>query len=236
MADLNQTDVRNRLLRALPPDVFRRLKPHFRPMQVQLRQTLAATGGAMQDLYFPEAGIVSVTSDGTKARVEIALIGREGLVGAVPFLLGDARAPHTYFIQLAGSVLTIDGATLLAETERSVPLRRVLHHYIQTQFVQTAQAAFANARGRTEIRLARWLLMCQDRTDGNVITVTQEFMSYMLGVERPGVTAALSVLKRKSLIETQRGAVSVVDRAGLIELAGDTYGFPEAEYARLIGG
>ncbi|MCJ2052791.1 Crp/Fnr family transcriptional regulator, partial [Methylobacterium sp. J-070] len=115
-------------------------------------------------------------------------------------------------------------------------LRRLLNRYIQAQHVQTAQTAFANAKGNTATRLARWLLMCQDRIDDEFVTVTQEFMSFMLGVERPGVTSALRSLEKDGFVQKRRGSVEILDRDGLLDIAGDSYGVAEMEYARLIEG
>ncbi|SFN03045.1 cAMP-binding domain of CRP or a regulatory subunit of cAMP-dependent protein kinases [Methylobacterium pseudosasicola] len=201
-----------------------------------LRQVLIAPHTAIETVHFPEEGFVSITTDEPSGRVEIGLIGQEGLIGAAPILLDDDRSPHTHFVQMAGHMLSIDVAVLRAEVERRPALRRVLHRFIQVQFVQTAQTAFANARGNTATRLARWLLMCHDRADGDQITVTQDFMSFMLGVERPGVTAALRVLADGGFIRKYRGIVEIINRDGLLDLAGDSYGRAETEYARLIEG
>lgn len=201
-----------------------------------MRQVLISSHTTIETTYFPEAGFVSITNDQPNGRVEIGLIGREGLVGAAPILLDDDRSPHTHFVQMAGHMLSIDVAVLRAEVEQRPALRKVLHRFIQAQFVQTAQTAFVNVRGNTAVRLARWLLMCHDRIDGDHVTVTQEFMSYMLGVERPGVTAALGTLEKDGFVRKRRGKIEIIDRNGLLDTAGDSYGTAEAEYARLIEG
>ena len=133
-------------------------------------------------------------------------------------------------------MLVIDADALRTAVERQPVLRRLLHRYIQIQYVQTAQTAFANARGNTATRLARWLLMCHDRSNDDTVTVTQDFMSFMLGVERPGVTAALQSLQRDGFVRKRRGQVEILDRDGLLDLAGSSYGGAEMEYARLIEG
>ncbi|MCB4805386.1 CRP-like cAMP-binding protein [Methylobacterium brachiatum] len=236
MAPLQQADIRNRLLRALPPEDFAVLQPALRAQAMRLRHVLIASHTTIETVYFPEDGFVSITSDAPSGRVEIGLIGREGLVGAAPILLDDDRSPHTHFVQMAGHMLSIDVPRLRAEVERRPALRRLLQRFIQAQFVQTAQTAFVNARGNTATRLARWLLMCHDRVDGDQITVTQDFMSFMLGVERPGVTAALRSLEMAGSVRKRRGSVEITDRDGLLDYAGDSYGVAEAEYARLIEG
>ncbi|MCJ2106029.1 Crp/Fnr family transcriptional regulator [Methylobacterium sp. E-041] len=236
MADLQQAALRNRLLRALPPEDFAALAPALRPEAIPLRRVLISANTQITSVHFVEAGIVSVTSDAPSGRIEIGLLGREGLVGAAPVLLDDDRSPFTHFVQAAGHVLTVDVPDLRAEVERRPALRSLLHRYIQTQTIQTAQTAFANARGGTPTRLARWLLMCHDRGEGDDITVTQEFMSLMLGVERPGVTMAMKVLEKDGLVGKRRGHVQIIDRERLLDVAGDGYGLAETEYARLIEG
>ncbi|MCJ2065381.1 Crp/Fnr family transcriptional regulator [Methylobacterium sp. J-088] len=236
MANLKQADLRNRLLLALAPEDFLALAPALRFETILLRQVLISANTPIKTVYFVEDGIVSVTTDAPSGRVEIGLLGREALVGAAPIMLGDDRSPHTHFIQAAGHALSIDACALLAMAEVRPALRLLLLRYTQAQSVQTAQTAFANARGNTPTRLARWLLMCHDRIDGDAITVTQEFMSLMLGVERPGVTAALIALEKDGLVRKRRGAVEILDREGLLDRAGDTYGLAEIEYARLIEG
>ena len=233
---LLQSDVRNKLLLALPPEDFASLQPALRAEQMLLRQVVIPAHTAIQAAYFPEEGFISITLDGENGRVEVGIAGREGVVGVGPILLGDDRSPHTHFVQMAGRMLVIDADALRTAVERQPVLRRLLHRYIQIQYVQTAQAAFANVRGNTATRLARWLLMCHDRVEGNEITVTQDFMSFMLGVERPGVTAALRTLEKDGFVRKRRGSVEVVDREGLLDCAGDSYGGAEVEYARLIEG
>ncbi|MCJ2124061.1 Crp/Fnr family transcriptional regulator [Methylobacterium sp. J-077] len=233
---LQQSNVSNKLLLALSPEDFASLQPALRVEPMLLRQVLIAPHTAIETAYFPEEGFVSITLDGENSRVEIGLVGREGVVGASPILLGDGRSPHTHFVQMAGRMLSIDAYALRTAVEGRLALRLLLHRYIQIQYVQTAQTAFTNARGNTATRLARWLLMCHDRAGGDEITVTQDFMSFMLGVERPGVTAALRALQKDGFVRKHRGKVEILDRDGLLDLAGDSYGGAEVEYARLIEG
>ncbi|MCJ2056587.1 Crp/Fnr family transcriptional regulator [Methylobacterium sp. J-048] len=228
--------MRNRLLQLLAAEDFAALKPAMRTEEMPLRHVLIASHTAIETVFFPETGFVSITNDEPSGRVEIGLIGREGMVGAAPILLADNRSPHTHFVQMAGHMLSLDVAVLREEVERRPAMRRLLHRFIQAQFVQTAQTAFANARGNTATRLARWLLMCHDRVDDDRITVTQDFMSFMLGVERPGVTAALRILEKAGFVLKRRGVVEVADREGLLDYAGDGYGTAEIEYARLVEG
>ena len=122
---------------------------------------------------------------------------------------------------------------------RAVAARASLHkhllRFVQAFTIQTAQTALSNGCHVIEQRLARWLLMCHDRVDGDELATTHEFLSLMLGVRRAGVTLALQALEDRGLISTKRGQITVLNRAKLEAVAGDSYGVPEAEYARLIG-
>jgi CRP-like cAMP-binding protein len=106
--------------------------------------------------------------------------------------------------------------------------------YAQALSVQTSGTAFTNAEHTLETRLARWLLMCHDRVDGDDIQITHEFMSMMLGVRRSGVTTATHILEGNGLIRARRGGISILDRERLEEFADNAYGLPEAEYARIM--
>ncbi|MGU3362152.1 Crp/Fnr family transcriptional regulator [Methylobacterium sp. M6A4_1b] len=233
MSLLEQSVVRNRLLRRLSPGDYSLLQPHLRSMPTELRQGLIYPHQRIQDLYFPEVGYASITTAGT-SKVEVGIIGPEGVVGVAPVLLGSDRTPYDHFVQNAGEMLAIEAAALLAATERSPTLRNLLLRFVQTLLIQTAQTAFANASYNIEVRLARWLLMCHDRVIGDELTVTHDFLSYMLGVQRTTVTLALQMLEGNRLIKARRGRIELLDRAGLLSVAGDSYGVPEAEYRRLI--
>lgn len=114
-------------------------------------------------------------------------------------------------------------------------MRNLLLKFVQVFAIQTAQTAVVNAHAKLEQRLARWLLMAQDRVGGDLLPLTHEFLSLMLGVRRPGVTESMKSLQKLELITGLRGQVRVRDRAGLQRVAGETYGIPEAEYRRLLG-
>lgn len=235
MPPLEQSAVRNRLLKRLSPDDFALLQPHLRLETTEMRQGLIQPHMPIRDLYFPESGYASITTAGL-GKIEVGIIGPEGVVGATPVLLGSDRTPYDHFVQNAGAMILVGVPELLAATEASSTLRRLLLRFVQTLLIQTAQTAFANASYNIEIRLARWLLMCHDRVSGDDIAVTHDFLSFMLGVQRTTVTLALQMLEGNRLIKARRGRIAVLDRSGLLAVAGDSYGVPEAEYARLIDG
>lgn len=235
MPHLLQTAVKNRLLKALPPEAFGLLVPHLQPMQTSLHQMLIAANTKIDRLFFPEAGFTSVTTPGPGNQVEVGMIGREGLVGAAPILLGGDQSPYDHYIQYAGEVYSIGRQELTESINRCAAIRDLFMRFIQTLFVQTAQTAFVNATYDLEARLARWLLMCQDRIGGDEIMLTHEFLSIMLGVQRSSVTLTLQTLEGSLLIRARRGRIEIRDREKLEAVADAGYGVPEAEYGRLIG-
>ena len=114
-------------------------------------------------------------------------------------------------------------------------LRDSLLKFVQAFSVQTTHTAICNARAKLDERLARWLLMAQDRIQSDILPLTHEFLSLMLGVRRPGVTVALKALRERGLIAYRRGEITIKDRKGMERVAGEVYGTPESEYRRLIG-
>jgi CRP-like cAMP-binding protein len=231
-----QSSVHNRLLKVMSPDDFALLQPHLELVATELRQPLIKPYEAVRHLFFPEVGFSSITTSGSGTKVEVGLVGREGLVGATPMLLGSDRTPHEHFVQNAGEMLRIETPALCAAIAQSASLNKLLLRYIQVQLVQTAQTAFANAFYTLDVRLARWLLMCQDRLDGDDMRLTHEFLSIMLGVTRTSTTLAVQGLEGHRLIQARRGKITILDRRALEAVADDGYGLPESEYGRLIEG
>ncbi|TGD94993.1 Crp/Fnr family transcriptional regulator [Methylobacterium nonmethylotrophicum] len=236
MPQPQQANVRNRLLRAMAPEDFARLQPHLETMAVQMREPMIAPDRPVEELFFVESGIVSITTGHDESRIEVGMVGREGLVGAAPVLLHADRTPHLHFVQVSGEVLSIGREPFCDAVEASAALRRLLLRYVHTVMIQAAQTAHAHAALGLEGRLARWLLMCHDRVDGDELTLTHEFLSMMLGVQRAGVTLTLQNLEGAGRIRAKRRRIEVLDREKLRALTNGSYGVPEAEYARLIEG
>lgn len=237
MSQPQQSITRNRLLKALSRDDFALLQPHLEPIVTELKQTLIAPNEPVKQLFFPESGYASLATQGTQGdKAEAGIIGWEGLVGASPVLLGTDRTPHHVFVQSPGEMLAIDTPALCAAVDQSPSLRKLLLRYIQVLFVEAAQTAFVNATYQMEVRLARWILMCHDRVDGDELTMTHDLVSVMLGVQRSSATLAVQALEGYRLIKAKRGRMTVIDRSALIRVADGGYGLPEAEYARLIEG
>lgn len=239
MTRLQPSASANGLLRRLPPEDFDRLAPDLRRVEVELLQVLIAPGETVETLYFPESGYGSVVANGGEGGtggVEIGLIGREGLIGAAPVLLDADRTPHQTLVQQAGTMLSLPASALTEAVGRSETLRRFLLRYVHVHGLQVASTAYSNATYTIDVRLARWLLMCHDRLDGDELLLTHEFLSMMLGVQRSSTTLAIQTLEGHRLIRARRGRITILDRAALVAVADDSYGLPEREFARLIKG
>ena len=168
------------------------------------------------------------------ATPKMGFIGFEGMTGSA-IVMGDDRNVHQCYVQLAGEAMRIEAAAFSSVLASSPTMRMFLLRYVQSLLIQTGCTALVNARSKLEERLARWLLMCDDRVSRGRLTITHEFLGVMLGVRRPGVTVALQELEGRGLIRATRGQIVLLDRAGLIVLANGGYGEAEAEYERLIG-
>jgi CRP-like cAMP-binding protein len=234
VAQPQQSAVRNRLLKALSPDDFALLQPHLEPMDLTIRQVVIEPGEPIRHAHFIEEGILSLLAQMPHDRIEVGMMGREGMTN-VAAGFGAERSPHAMMCQADGHALRIGVDALRAAVRQSPSLSGLLGRYLYYLTIQTSQTAYANVSLNIEARLARWVLMTHDRTDGFELSMTHDFMAAMLGVRRPGVTTATHVLEGAGMIRAERGRVIVLDRAKLEELADDAYGMAEAEYERLIG-
>src|SRR3954468_24639918 len=187
MSPLQQTSVRNRLLAALTPDAFWLLQPHLEPVPLGLRQWVIEAGQPIQHVTFPEHGIISILADTSQGRIEVGLLGPDGMAG-LPVVLGIDHSPHGYMVQAAGKALRITTPELRTALQQSPALQAGFLLYAHALMVQTAQTAYANARFTIEARLARWILMTDDRLERDDLPLTHDFLAMMLGVQRPGVT------------------------------------------------
>jgi CRP-like cAMP-binding protein len=211
------------------------LQPHLHPLTMAVFFDLERPNRRIESVYFMDAGIASVVAvQADETRIEVGLIGREGMTGSA-VVLGGEQSPHSTYIQVAGEGLRLPATELRKAMDESDSLRNLLLRFVQVFMVQTAHTAIANARSHIDQRLARWILMAQDRTRDNTLPLTHEFLALMLGVRRAGVTEALQSLKRQKLIDTGRNKIMVLNRKGIELMAGSSYGTPEKEYRRLIG-
>jgi len=223
------------LLSSLSKAAFGLLLPDLEAVSLDLRKVLERPNKRIDDVYFPDAGFASVVAVQPKqTKVEVGLIGREGMTG-LPVVLGNHKTPHETYIQAAGHGQRLNATKLRKAMAASSSLQSLLLKFVQAFMVQTAQTAISNARAKLNERLARWILMADDRIDGSRLPLTHEFLSLMLGVRRAGVTEALHALESEGLIRASRGEIIVRSRKGIERRAGDSYGIPEAEFRRLIG-
>ncbi|MCJ2012215.1 Crp/Fnr family transcriptional regulator [Methylobacterium sp. J-076] len=234
MSEPMQDTCANRLLRSLHPDDFALLQGHVRLATLAVGDVLIRPDTAIPQVAFVEQGIVSLIGNAPDGeRIEVGLVGFEGLVGT-PVLLGAGQTPNEAKVQALGLAHVMPAEAFGEVLRKSPRLHRQLLCYVHVLSVQIASTALANGRYKLPARVARWLLMCHDRTDGDELPTTHRFLSLMLGVQRPGLTAAISALERSGLIQRQRGILTIRDRESLLKVAGASYGVPEAEYARLI--
>ena len=234
-ATRNSSQSRNQLLAAMSATDFASLQPHLQPVPMALLNDIERPNRRIDTVYFPETGIASVVAvQPNETRVEVGLIGREGMSGIAVALGGD-QSPHSTYIQVAGEGQRIAAKELRNAMSSSGTLHALLLKFVQVFMVQTAHTAIANARAHIDQRLARWILMAHDRTCDNTLPLTHEFLALMLGVRRAGVTEALQSLKRQKLIHTGRNEILVLNRRGIERMAANSYGVPEKEYRRLIG-
>ena len=235
MLHSTKTHFKNKLLQRLTAGDLSLLEPHFERVTLKLKTVLQRPGEPIEFVYFPKNCIASVIAKMPGGRdAEVGVIGFEGMTGT-PIVMGDDRQPCECVIQLAGDATRLPAKALLEAIAASPTLRPFLLRYVQSLSTQTTFTALGNARSKLEERLARWLLMCADRVDGDELRLTHEYLSIMLGVRRPGVTVAIQILEGKGFIRAKRGVVTIRDRDGLEELANGAYGIPESEYERLVG-
>ncbi len=204
-------------------------------MQLERRHVLETPNKQIDHIYFPETAVVSVVAvNGKDERIEVALIGFEGMSG-VTVVMGNHRSPNSTYIQIPGDVLCVEVGLFRQVLKKSPTLHTFLLKFAQVFMIQAAQTAVANGCAKLEQRLARWILMAHDRTVNDDVHLTHEFLSVMLGVRRASVTVALDAFEKRGLISARRGMITVLDRKNIQETAGSFYGVPETEYKRLIG-
>ncbi len=226
---------RNHLLASLSPPDAESLSRDLEPIELPFRFQLQQPHRAIEHVYFPDDGIVSVVAAGAPGQqIEVGIIGRDGLSGH-PLLLGANRSPNAAYMQVAGHGRRIRADKLRAALQRSEAMRELLLRFVQAFIVQASHTALANGRSKIESRLARWLVMAHDRLESDRIALTHELLAVMLGVRRPGVTVTLQKFESAGLIETRRSAIIITNRPELEKLADGVYGVPEAELERLTG-
>lgn len=224
----------NHLIELLPRRDRARLLAVCEPFQLGLADVLCEPGMPTQHVYFPTEGFISLVTlvEGSPG-LEVGMIGREGMLGA-QVALGVATAPVRALVQGTGVAWRVAAPAFKNELGRSPALQRNLGKYVYVLMAQLAGSAACLRFHQLGPRLARWLLMSQDRAGADAFHVTHEFLAYMLGMRRVGITAAASELQRRGLIEYHRGELTVLDRAGLEAAACGCYAADRHSYSTVL--
>jgi len=227
--------VKNRLLEGLPRKDRERLLKRCERVEINLGEVLSEPERPLRYVFFPTSGFISlITPVNGRASLEVGLVGSEGMLGS-SLVLGVRVAPQRALVQGPGSAWRLKTAPFCNELEQSPPLQRALNRYVYVTLCQVALTAVCTRFHVVEARLARWLLMTGDRAHSDRFFITQDFMSYMLGVRRVGVTAAAGVLRERKLIHYSRGQVIILDRRGLNAAACSCYAEAKNAYKRILG-
>jgi CRP-like cAMP-binding protein len=224
----------NELLSALPPDVLLRWQPHLEWSDMPLGQVLYVSGDAPRHVFFPTTAIVSllyVSQGGSTS--EIAVVGREGLVG-VSIFMGGGSTPSRAVVQSAGRGLRLSSRVVKEEFDLGGAAMHLMLRYTQALITQMAQTAVCNRHHSLDQQLCRWLLLSLDRMHGSELFMTQELIAANLGVRREGVTEAALCLQEAGVIRYARGHISVLDRPALETRTCECYAVVKREYDRLL--
>jgi len=234
MAAIPQSSIENRLLASLPKADFALLAPKLQWVDFKVRDVLYGPNQKIEHAYFPTAGICSVIAENAEGgRCETGVIGNEGFIGNAIVLFADS-APSHVIVQAEGRALRIKKNDLRKALTGSSILLATLLRFVHVFMVQISQTAITNGHNTIAQRLARWMLMYEDRSNAPEFTITHEFVALILAVRRSGVTEALNELEGRNLIRATRGRITVLNRSGLMAIAGGAYGVPEKEYKRLL--
>jgi CRP-like cAMP-binding protein len=215
--------VSNRLLLALPDSEYRAIRPGLEFLDLPHHRSLYEPNRKIEFIYFPNSGLISlvVVMENGKT-VEVGVLGNEGCAG-VPSIFGLVRSPIREVVQITGDGFKLKVAALQQSLRSSPDLQALLGRYSMILGMQISQTAACNRLHGIDHRLARWLLMAQDRVDAGFVAITHDFLATMLGTDRPSVSLAAGNLQRREIIDYARGAVQVLNRKKLEESACECY-------------
>lgn len=234
MSAILNPQIPNSILSALPEAEYEHLFAQLEHIEMPLGAVLYHPAEDMQHVYFPNSGTISVLAmvrSGTS--VEVGMVGNEGMFG-IPVVLGTVTAPTEAVVQIPGEGLRVRADVLREEFKKGGILQDIILRYTQGFIIQITQTAVCNSLHSVNERLARWLLMCQDRALSNELPLTHEFIADMLAVRRAGVTVAAGNLQKQGLINYQRGHITILDREGLEGASCECYAEVKREFERLL--
>lgn len=226
--------LKNRLLASLTPVDFARLSPQLTLIEMEKGRLICDPGDPIETVYFPHDCVISLmTLMENGAAIESATIGREGAFGLMA-AIAPRQSMSRAIVQVPGRASRMS-ATALAEAVRHAPgLAGLIDRHNDALFGHAIQSVACNALHAVEARFCRWLLSCRDRIDSDTVSLTQEFLADMLGVQRTTVTAVAGALQAKGLIRYRRGVVDILDRPGLEATACECYDTVRRTYERLL--
>ncbi len=227
--------VRNRLLSRLPAQIFKQLQTHFDTRALGQGEVIYQSGAPIESLFFPEDCVLSAvtkTTDGS--RIEVGTIGNEGVAGLMAFMR-PTSSPHELISQISGQATCIAAETIRKTLESSPPSQDLMFRHHEAFVGQITQSIACNGLHTILQRCCRWLLMTQDRVGRDELHLTHEFLSFMLGVRRAGVTETLDELQTQGLIDTARGAITITNRRKLEAASCECYSIVVKQYEQLLG-
>jgi CRP-like cAMP-binding protein len=214
---LDTLSVSNRILARLPRKEYQRLLPALELVSLKFGQVLYRKGDPIRHVYFPNDCMFSLlTPIGDRQLAEVGLVGKEGLAGIQAALGVEKKAAFQNIVQGGGTAMRLSIAHFQRELKRNGALQREANKFASLLMIQFAQTAGCNRYHHVSERLARWLLMCRDRMGANEFRLTQQFLAFMLGVQRPRISGAAAGLKKKRLIRYSRGVITILDDKGLL--------------------
>src|SRR5271156_811733 len=225
---------RNRLLLALPSRHLKRLMPELEQISCQRAQVLMNADSALDHVFFPDSGVISVVAvyaDGTI--IEMATVGREGFTD-VQAIFGAKRSSVQLLVQIPGTAVRMSRAAFMRAMQSMPSFRTLMEAYAQAFLEQVMVSVACNGAHNLKQRLARWLLMMRDRSDGDALQITQNLLAEMLGVQRPTITNAAHELERAGLIARGRRQVTILDRQGLMAASCECYQLVRMRVAVLL--
>jgi CRP-like cAMP-binding protein len=211
---MTDRSTKNYILNRLPDEEFKLLLPELKEVSLKLGDVVNRPYEPIRDVLFPDNAMISVITGTPGGQLsEAGVVGHEGMLG-IAVVLGAEATPHENIVQLAGTALKLSAKSIGEYFERCPALRKLLLRFTHAHMMQVTQTALCNRIHHTEQRLARWILMTHDRSDSDVLGLTQELLSIMLGVHRPSVSHVAGRFKKAGFIQYQRGRITVLDRNG----------------------